>query len=150
MPSALYSVRNCFLPLAFGRQQVHQRVRSHPGSSHNIRTAASQISSPAPDRDRTVSRRSDSSCTRLMERTAQPLGLLPPQMRSDIEVPTLRRCELWDDKPVIPRVAFIRLSDGNPTFMHAITKGLLFVPSSTFGGRVQAPSAFALRMFAPF
>ena len=63
---------------AFGKQQVHQRsVRPGPLV---LGTAPLKYPTPAPDRDRTVSRRSEpSSRTALMGEQPNPWDLLQPQ-----------------------------------------------------------------------
>ena len=59
-------------------QQVHQRP-VHPGPLV-LRTAPLKYLTPAPDRDRTVSRRSEpSSRTALMGEQPNPWDLLQPQ-----------------------------------------------------------------------
>ena len=76
-------------------QQVHQRpVRPGPLV---LRTAPLKYLTPAPDRDRTVSRRSEpSSRTALMGEQPNPWDLLQPQdaMSRHRGAKPLRRCEL--------------------------------------------------------
>ena len=76
-------------------QQVHQRpVRPGPLV---LRTAPLRYPAPAPDRDRTVSRRSEpSSRTALMGEQPNPWDLLQPQdaMSRHRGAKPLRRCEL--------------------------------------------------------
>ena len=77
------------------RQQVHQRP-VHPGPLV-LRTAPLKYPTPAPDRDRTVSRRSEpSSRTALMGEQPNPWDLLQPQdaMSRHRGAKPLRRCEL--------------------------------------------------------
>ena len=78
-----------------GPQQVHQRpVRPGPLV---LRTAPLRFPAPAPDRDRTVSRRSEpSSRTALMGEQPNPWDLLQPQdaMSRHRGAKPLRRCEL--------------------------------------------------------
>ncbi len=78
-----------------GLQQVHQRpVRPGPLV---LRTAPLRYPAPAPDRDRTVSRRSEpSSRTALMGEQPNPWDLLQPQdaMSRHRGAKPLRRCEL--------------------------------------------------------
>ncbi len=79
----------------FDNQQVHQRP-VHPGPLV-LRTAPLKYPSPAPDRDRTVSRRSEpSSRTALMGEQPNPWDLLQPQdaMSRHRGAKPLRRCEL--------------------------------------------------------
>ena len=76
-------------------QQVHQRP-VHPGPLV-LRTAPLKYPTPAPDRDRTVSRRSEpSSRTALMGEQPNPWDLLQPQdaMSRHRGAKPLRRCEL--------------------------------------------------------
>ena len=78
-----------------GIQQVHQRS-VHPGPLV-LRTAPLRYPAPAPDRDRTVSRRSEpSSRTALMGEQPNPWDLLQPQdaMSRHRGAKPLRRCEL--------------------------------------------------------
>ena len=78
-----------------GFQQVHQRpVRPGPLV---LGTAPLRYPAPAPDRDRTVSRRSEpSSRTALMGEQPNPWDLLQPQdaMSRHRGAKPLRRCEL--------------------------------------------------------
>ena len=77
------------------RQPVHQRS-VHPGPLV-LRTAPLKYPTPAPDRDRTVSRRSEpSSRTALMGEQPNPWDLLQPQdaMSRHRGAKPLRRCEL--------------------------------------------------------
>ena len=76
-------------------QPVHQRP-VHPGPLV-LRTAPLKYPNPAPDRDRTVSRRSEpSSRTALMGEQPNPWDLLQPQdaMSRHRGAKPLRRCEL--------------------------------------------------------
>ena len=77
------------------RQPVHQRS-VHPGPLV-LRTAPLKYPTPAPDRDRTVSRRSEpSSRTALMGEQPNPWDRLQPQdaMSRHRGAKPLRRCEL--------------------------------------------------------
>ena len=83
----------CLLRLA--AQQIHQRS-VHPGPLV-LRAAPLKHLTPAPDRDRTVSRRSEpSSRTALMGEQPNPWDLLQPQdaMSRHRGAKPLRRCEL--------------------------------------------------------
>ena len=76
-------------------QQIHQ-WSVHPGPLV-LRTAPLKYPTPAPDRDRTVSRRSEpSSRTALMGEQPNPWDLLQPQdaMSRHRGAKPLRRCEL--------------------------------------------------------
>ncbi len=77
------------------QQQIHQRS-VHPGPLV-LRTAPLRYPTPTPDRDRTVSRRSEpSSRTALMGEQPNPWDLLQPQdaMSRHRGAKPLRRCEL--------------------------------------------------------
>ena len=76
-------------------QPIHQRP-VHPGPLV-LRTAPLKYPTPTPDRDRTVSRRSEpSSRTALMGEQPNPWDLLQPQdaMSRHRGAKPLRRCEL--------------------------------------------------------
>ena len=92
---SVYPVPAWLLCHAFGMQQIHQRP-VHPGPLV-LRTAPLKYPTPAPDRDRTVSRRSEpSSRTALMGEQPNPWDLLQPQdaMSRHRGAKPLRRCEL--------------------------------------------------------
>ena len=75
---SVYPFRTWLLCHAVGRQQIHQ-WSVHPGPLV-LRTAPLKYPPPAPDRDRTVSRRSEpSSRTALMGEQPNPWDLLQPQ-----------------------------------------------------------------------
>ena len=104
-------------------QPVHRRS-VHPGPLV-LRTAPLKCPTPAPDRDRTVSRRSEpSSRTALMGEQPNPWDLLQPQdaMSRHRGAKPLRRCELLGVISLLSQGSFYPLSDGNPTFCHRITK----------------------------
>ena len=92
---SVYPVPAWLLCHALGIQQIHQRP-VHPGPLV-LRTAPLKYPTPAPDRDRTVSRRSEpSSRTALMGEQPNPWDLLQPQdaMSRHRGAKPLRRCEL--------------------------------------------------------
>ena len=92
---SVYPVRTWLPCAAFGRQQVHQRS-VQPGPLV-LGSAPLRYPPPAPDRDRTVSRRSEpSSRTALMGEQPNPWDLLQPQdaMSRHRGAKPLRRCEL--------------------------------------------------------
>ena len=75
---SVYPVRTWLLCHGSGSQQIHQRS-VHPGPLV-LRTAPLKYPTPTPDRDRTVSRRSEpSSRTALMGEQPNPWDLLQPQ-----------------------------------------------------------------------
>ena len=92
---SVYPFRTWLPCMPLARQQVHQRS-VHPGPLV-LRTAPLRYPAPAPDRDRTVSRRSEpSSRTALMGEQPNPWDLLQPQdaMSRHRGAKPLRRCEL--------------------------------------------------------
>ena len=75
---SVYPFPTWLLCHAVGLQQIHQRS-VHPGPLV-LRTAPLRFPTPTPDRDRTVSRRSEpSSSTALMGEQPNPWDLLQPQ-----------------------------------------------------------------------
>ena len=75
---SVYPCQTWLLCHAVGRQQIHQRF-VHPGPLV-LRAAPLKYLTPTPDRDRTVSRRSEpSSRTALMGEQPNPWDLLQPQ-----------------------------------------------------------------------
>ena len=92
---SVYPFRTWLLCHAVGRQQIHQ-WSVQPGPLV-LRPAPLRYPTPAPDRDRTVSRRSEpSSRTALMGEQPNPWNLLQPQdaMSRHRGAKPLRRCEL--------------------------------------------------------
>ncbi len=92
---SVYPCRTWLLCHGLGNQQIHQRS-VHPGPLV-LRAAPLRYPTPAPDRDRTVSRRSEpSSRTALMGEQPNPWDLLQPQdaMSRHRGAKPLRRCEL--------------------------------------------------------
>ena len=92
---SVYPVPTWLLCHGFDTQQIHQRS-VHPGPLV-LRTAPLKYPTPTPDRDRTVSRRSEpSSRTALMGEQPNPWDLLQPQdaMSRHRGAKPLRRCEL--------------------------------------------------------
>ena len=78
MPSAFISSRRSYPAVPLARQLVHQRS-VHPGPLV-LRTAPFKSPTPATDRDRTVSRRSEpSSRATLIGEQPNPWNLLQPQ-----------------------------------------------------------------------
>ena len=78
MPSAFIPAKLGFPAVQLALQLVYQRF-VHPGPLV-LRTALLKYPAPAPDRDRTVSRRSEpSSRTALMGEQPNPWDLLQPQ-----------------------------------------------------------------------
>ena len=78
MPSAFIPSRLGYSAMHLAVQQIHQRS-VHPGPLV-LRTAPIKFPPPAPDRDRTVSRRSEpSSRTALMGEQPNPWDRLQPQ-----------------------------------------------------------------------
>jgi hypothetical protein len=78
MLSALIRTQHSYPAMALAGQQVHQRL-VHPGPLV-LGTASLSFPTPAVDRDRTVSRRSEpSSRAALMGEQPNPWDLLQPQ-----------------------------------------------------------------------
>ena len=78
MPSAFIPAKLGYSAMPLVKQQIHQRF-VHPGPLV-LRTAPLRYPTPTPDRDRTVSRRSEpSSRTALMGEQPNPWDLLQPQ-----------------------------------------------------------------------
>ncbi len=123
---------------------MHQRP-VHPGPLV-LRTAPLRYPTPTPDRDRTVSRRSEpSSRTALMGEQPNPWDLLQPQdaMSRHRGAKPLRRCELLGVISLLSQGSFYPLNDG----ISLNTTGSLsptFVPAPPVGVAVKLPSAFAL------
>ncbi len=123
MPSAFIPSELGYSAMHLIMQRIHQRF-VHPGPLV-LRTAPLKYPTPAPDRDRTVSRRSEpSSRTALMGEQPNPWDLLQPQdaMSRHRGAKPLRRCELLGVISLLSQGSFYPLSDGNPTFYHRITK----------------------------
>ena len=92
---SVYPVPTCLPCTGVDLQQVQQRS-VHPGPLV-LRTAPPKYPTPAPDRDRTVSRRSEpSSRTALMGEQPNPWDRLQPQdaMSRHRGAKPPRRCEL--------------------------------------------------------
>ena len=95
MPSALIITAHSYPAVPLARQLVHQWC-VHPGPLV-LRIAPLKYPTPATDRDRTVSRRSEpSSRTTLMGEQPNPWDLLQPQdvMSRHRGAKPPRRCEL--------------------------------------------------------
>ena len=95
MPSALIPSRLGYPAVPLAGQPVHRRP-VHPGPLV-LGAAPFRYPAPAPDRDRTVSRRSEpSSRTALMGEQPNPWDLLQPQdaMSRHRGAKPPRRCEL--------------------------------------------------------
>ncbi len=136
---SVYPFRTWLLCHAVGRQQIHQ-WSVQPGPLV-LRPAPLRYPTPAPDRDRTVSRRSEpSSRTALMGEQPNPWDLLQPQdaMSRHRGAKPLRRCELLGVISLLSQGSFYPLSDGNPTYYHRITKSY-FRTCSTRRCHSQAP-----------
>ncbi len=139
MPSAFIPSRLGYSAMHLVIQQIHQRP-VHPGPLV-LRAAPLKYPTPTPDRDRTVSRRSEpSSRTALMGEQPNPWDRLQPQdaMSRHRGAKPLRRCELLGVISLLSQGSFYPLSDGNPTLYHRITKSY-FRTCSTRRCRSQAP-----------
>ena len=143
MLSAIPS-RLSYPAMLLAEQLVHQRS-VHPGPLV-LRTAPLKFPTPATDRDRTVSRRSEpSSRAALMGEQPNPWDLLQPQDATSRHRGAKPPVDvgLWGDQPVIPEVAFYPLSDGLPRGTTG-SLSLIFVPARLVCLAVRLPSAFAL------
>ncbi len=140
MLSAFIPSRLSYPAMLLAKQLVHHRS-VHPGPLV-LRTAPLKFPTPATDRDRTVSRRSEpSSRAALMGEQPNPWDLLQPQDATSRHrgAKPPRRCELLGGRSACyPRGSFYPLSDGPPTRYHRITKPD-FRPCSTCRCRSQAP-----------
>ncbi len=139
MLSAFIPSRLSYPAMLLAKQLVHHRS-VHPGPLV-LRTAPLKFPTPATDRDRTVSRRSEpSSRAALMGEQPNPWDLLQPQDATSRHrgAKPPRRCELLGESACYPRGSFYPLSDGPPTRYHRITKPD-FRPCSTCRSRSQAP-----------
>ncbi len=139
MPSAFIPAKLGYSAMPLVKQQIHQRF-VHPGPLV-LRTAPLKYPTPTPDRDRTVSRRSEpSSRTALMGEQPNPWNLLQLQdaMSQHRGAKPLRRCELLGVISLLSQGSFYPLSDGNPTLYHRITKSYFRI-CSTRRCRSQAP-----------
>lgn len=138
MPSAFIPSRLGYSAMLLAEQQIHQRP-VQPGPLV-LRSAPLKYPTPTPDRDRTVSRRSEpSSRTALMGEQPNPWDLLQPQdaMSRHRGAKPLRRCELLGVISLLSQGSFYPLNDGNPTLYHRITKSY-FRTCSTRRCRSQA------------
>lgn len=139
MLSAFIPSRLSYPAMLLAKQLVHHRS-VHPGPLV-LRTAPLKFPTPATDRDRTVSRRSEpSSRAALMGEQPNPWDLLQPQDATSRHrgAKPPRRCELLGEISLLSRGSFYPLSDGPPTRYHRITKPD-FRPCSTCRCRSQAP-----------
>ncbi len=146
---SVYPFQTWLLCDALGSTTDTPAVR--PSRSFVLRTAPIKFPPPAPDRDRTVSRRSEpSSRTALMGEQPNPWNLLQLQdaMSRHRGAKPLRRCELLGVISLLSQGSFYPLSDGNPTLYHRITKSY-FRTCSTRRCHSQLPSAFALFEWFP-
>ena len=133
MLSALIPSIHSYPAMPLAEQLVHQRY-VHPGPLV-LRTDLLKFPTPATDRDRTVSRRSEpSSRTTLMGEQPNPWDLLQPQdvMSRHRGAKPPRRYACY------PQGSFYPLSDGPSTQNHRITKSV-FLPCSTCMSCNQAP-----------
>ncbi len=144
MLSAFIPSRLSYPAMLLAEQLVHQRS-VHPGPLV-LRTAPLKFPTPATDRDRTVSRRSEpSSRAALMGEQPNPWDLLQPQDATSRHrgAKPPRRCGTLGEISLLSRGSFYPLSDGPPRG----TTGSLsptFVPARLVGLAVRLPSAFAL------
>ena len=145
MPSAFITSIRGYPAVLLAEQPVHRRY-VHPGPLV-LRTAPLKYPAPTTDRDRTVSRRSEpSSRTTLIGGQPNPWDLL---QAPGCDEPT-SRCQtspsMWTlggDKPVIPRVTFVRWAMAFP-FNSTGSLSPTFVSARYVYLPVKLPSAFTL------
>jgi hypothetical protein len=139
MLSALISSEHSYPAMQLAPQQVHQRFV--PFGPLVLKGGPLKLLTPATDRDRTVSRRSEpSSRATLMGEQPNPWDLLQPQdvtSRHRGAKPP-RRCELLGEISLLSRSTFYPLSDGPSIRNHRITMPD-FRPCSTCRSHSQAP-----------
>ncbi len=136
---SVYPCQTWLLCHAFGKTTDTPEVC--PSRSSRTKEAPLKYPTPTPDRDRTVSRRSEpSSRTALMGEQPNPWNLLQLQdaMSRHRGAKPLRRCELLGVISLLSQGSFYPLSDGNPTLYHRITKSYFRI-CSTRRCRSQAP-----------
>src|SRR5699024_8599857 len=107
MPSAFISSIRNYPAMPLAEQLVHQRY-VHPGPLV-LRTAPFKSLTPATDRDRTVSRRSEPSSRAALIGNSQTLGteFSPRMRRADIEVPNLPvAVDAWGRSACYPQGSF--------------------------------------------
>src|SRR5665811_2217848 len=139
MLSAFIPSQHSYPAMLLAEQLVHQRL-VHPGPLV-LRTAPFKFPTPATDRDRTVSRRSEpSSRAALMGEQPNPWDLLQPQdATSRHRVPNHAvDMDSWARSACYPRGTFYPLSDGASTSHRRITSPD-FRPCSRCLSHSQAP-----------
>ncbi len=149
MLSAFISSTHSYSAMRLAAQLIHQRcVHSGPLV---LGTAPLKFPTPATDRDRTVSRRSEpSSRTALMGEQPNPWDRLQPQdaMSRHRGAKPPRRCGLLGEISLLSQGSFYPLSDGPSIRYRRITKPD-FRPCSTCLSRSQAPLClYTLRMIS--
>ncbi len=109
--------------LLLAEQWIHQRfVRLGPLV---LESASCKHPAPVPDRDRTVSRRSEpSSRAALIGEQPNPWDLLQPQDATSRHrgAKPPRRCERLGEISLLSQSTFYPLSNGNSTLVRGITK----------------------------
>ena len=113
---SVYPCRTWLLCHAVGQQQIHQRS-VHPGPLV-LRTAPLRYPTPTPDRDRTVSRRSEpSSRATLIGEQPNPWDRIQPQDATSRHrgAKPPRRCGRLGRSACYPQGSFYPLSDGIST-----------------------------------
>ena len=150
MPSAFIPSRLGYPAMHLAMQPVHQRS-VHPGPLV-LRTAPLRYPTPTPDRDRTVSRRSEpSSRTALMGEQPNPWDLLQPRdaMSRHRGAKPLRRCELLGVISLLSQGSFLSVERWQSHFHTTGSLSPTFVPAPPVGVAVKLPSAFALFEWFP-
>ena len=149
MLSALLTSRHSYPALHLEAQLEHQRS-VHPGPLV-LRTAPLKYPTPTPDRDRTVSRRSEpSSRTALMGEQPNPWDLLQPQdaMSRHRGAKPPRRCELLGEISLLSPAYLLSVErwpfHSGPPDHYSLLSHLLVVSDS------QSSSLILLRSAADF
>ena len=150
MLSAFISSVHSYPAMPLAGQLVHQRY-VHPGPLV-LRTAPFKSLTPATDRDRTVSRRSEPSSRAALVANSQTLGteFSPRMRRADIEVPNLPvAVDAWGRSACYPQGSFLSVERWH---FHSHTTGSLtptFVTARPVGLAVRLVYAFTLNARFP-
>ena len=150
MPSAFIRSGLGYSAMPFVRQLMHQ-WSVHPGPLV-LRTAPLKYPPPAPDRARTVSRRSDpSSRTALMGDQPNPWDRLQPQdaMSRHRGAKPPRRCALLGEISLLSPGWLLSAERWQSHFHTTGSLSPTFVPAPPVGVAVKLPSAFALFEWFP-
>ena len=144
MLSVLISSKHSYSAVHLAVQLIHQRfVQFGPLV---LESSPLKHLTPAIDRDRTVSRRSEPSSRATLMGEQPTLGTFssPRMWRADIEVPNLPvDVSSWGRLACYPRSTFYPMSDGPSIRNHRITMSC-FAPDRLVGLTVKHPYAITL------